>query len=197
MKATAACWDDTRRVGVTSVAFIDPDTSMTRTTVACSLGTRASARAWPGQQGGQGEQVERRGDVPAPARFGADDVGQQVEVGEADGVAGATALAEQVGGERDRDEQERQEGPGHSALTVRRPVSPGGLPGPGGLPAGETSGRVAGRRWGRGTGVGGRRWSRALPRPGWGGADVSGGRRNVPPPVPTGPGPGRGRRPGQ
>ena len=43
-KVFAARWDDTRRVGSTSVAFIDPDTSMTRMMVACSLGTRA--RAW-------------------------------------------------------------------------------------------------------------------------------------------------------
>ncbi|HYJ73882.1 MAG TPA: hypothetical protein VE265_15560 [Actinomycetota bacterium] len=42
-KAVAARWDDSRRVGSTSVAFIDPDTSMTRMIVACSLGTRASA----------------------------------------------------------------------------------------------------------------------------------------------------------
>jgi hypothetical protein len=44
MKVVAARWEETSRVGRTSVAFIDPDTSMTRTMVACSLGTRA--RAW-------------------------------------------------------------------------------------------------------------------------------------------------------
>jgi hypothetical protein len=43
-KLAAARWEETRRVGSTSVAFIEPDTSITRMTVACSLGTRA--RAW-------------------------------------------------------------------------------------------------------------------------------------------------------
>ncbi len=43
MNSVAARWEETRRVGATSVAFIDPDTSMTRMIVACSLGTRASA----------------------------------------------------------------------------------------------------------------------------------------------------------
>ena len=43
MNSVAARWEETSRVGLTSVAFIDPDTSMTRTIVACSLGTRASA----------------------------------------------------------------------------------------------------------------------------------------------------------
>jgi hypothetical protein len=43
MKPVAARWEDTSRVGWTSVAFIDPDTSITRMMVACSLGTRASA----------------------------------------------------------------------------------------------------------------------------------------------------------
>jgi hypothetical protein len=37
----------TIRVGSTSVAFIDPDTSMTRTTVACSLGTATVACGRP------------------------------------------------------------------------------------------------------------------------------------------------------
>jgi hypothetical protein len=44
MKVVAARWEETSRVGWTSVAFIDPETSMTRTMVACSLGTMA--RAW-------------------------------------------------------------------------------------------------------------------------------------------------------
>ena len=43
MNSLAARWEETSRVGCTSVAFIDPDTSMTRTIVACSLGTRAIA----------------------------------------------------------------------------------------------------------------------------------------------------------
>jgi hypothetical protein len=59
-----------------------------------------------GEQAGHGEQVERWRQVPAPAGRAGDDVGEQVEVGEAHRVAGAAPLREQVGGQCDGDEQQ-------------------------------------------------------------------------------------------
>ena len=68
MKPVAARWDDTRRVGSTSVAFIDPDVHH-QDDGRLLLGHQGQ-RLGPGQadhQGGEGEQVERRGDVAAPS----------------------------------------------------------------------------------------------------------------------------------
>ena len=80
------------------------------------------------QRGNRGE-VEHGREVPPPAWRARRDVGQQVDVGEADRVAGTASLDEQIAdqGERDDQEGEQQLGTGetHAALprTRRRVAS--------------------------------------------------------------------------
>ena len=80
------------------------------------------------QRGDRGE-VEHGREVAPPARRARRDVGQQVNVGEADRVAGAAPLDEEVADQRDRHDQEAEQqlgtGEAHAALprTRRRVAS--------------------------------------------------------------------------
>ena len=104
-----------RRVGsaATSFATIEPEVSITRTTVACSRGTlRATAgRAIPisakatASAKTSGGMKRRFCAVPL---FGSTER-EHVQVREADGVAGTAPLDEHIGEQRERDQEESDE----------------------------------------------------------------------------------------
>ena len=98
MKVEAACLALASRVGATSVAIIEPETSIARMIVASSRGTAtiADGRASATTSAAIGDQVERRRDVAPPGRRPRDEVREQVDVREADDVARPATLDEQV-----------------------------------------------------------------------------------------------------
>ncbi len=104
----AAACAAARRVGSTSVACIDSDTSITSTTVARLRGTRASAVGTGQRDREQGQREDQRegGEVPQPPRAVRGDPVEQLQVRERDGVAAAAAQQQQVAdGQRDDDER--------------------------------------------------------------------------------------------
>ena len=100
------------RSGWTSVAVIEPELSIARMTVPSSLGTATatSGRAIPISRAVSASSDEHRRDVPAPAGRAVDDVREQVDVGEAHGVAHTPPLEQDVAGERERNQRQPDQG---------------------------------------------------------------------------------------
>ena len=102
-------WADARaassRVGETSVARMEPETSRVRMTVASSRGTGTIivGRASPMSSAAMAREVQDGRQVAAPGRALRGDVGEQREVREADRVLAAAALRPEVEADGDRD----------------------------------------------------------------------------------------------
>ncbi len=119
MKSLAACWAAASRVGETSVAIIDPETSIVEDDRGL-LARDLDGHRRPGQgedEGGHRNEVQGRRHVAPPGRRPGHEVAEQVDVREPDRVATAPALDEAVDDQRGRHEEQAEEqeriGEGH------------------------------------------------------------------------------------
>ena len=118
----AACCALSSRVGATSVAIIEPDTSIARMIVASSRGTASTAdgRASARTSAAIATTYSAGGTWRRQAGASRDEVGEQVDVREPDDVAAAPPLDEQVDRDqhrhREEPDEERGFGEGHEAL---------------------------------------------------------------------------------